>query len=63
MDTSSHSTESQRDRLLNGKVFTTLSEAKVLIEDRRKEYNQGYGLPPKIIPSIELELNLREPIE
>jgi len=29
-----------RDELLNGEIFTTLTEAKVLIERWRKEYNQ-----------------------
>ena len=29
-----------RDELLNREVFTTLEEAKVLIEQRRREYNQ-----------------------
>tara|TARA_B000000460_G_scaffold238198_1_gene201661 strand:- start:129 stop:479 length:351 start_codon:yes stop_codon:yes gene_type:complete len=29
-----------RDELLNGEIFTTLLEAKVLIENWRKEYNQ-----------------------
>ena len=29
-----------RDELLNGKIFTTLLEAKVLIEQWRNEYNQ-----------------------
>jgi len=29
-----------RDELLNREIFTTLTEAKVLIADRRKEYNQ-----------------------
>ena len=29
-----------RDELLNGEVFTTLTEAKILIEGWRKEYNQ-----------------------
>ena len=29
-----------RDELLNGEVFTTLTEAKVLIEQWRREYNQ-----------------------
>ncbi len=29
-----------RDELLNREVFTTLTEAKVLIEDWRREYNQ-----------------------
>ena len=28
-----------RDELLNREIFTTLTEAKVLIADRRKEYN------------------------
>jgi putative transposase len=29
-----------RDELLNREIFTTLTEAKVLIEQRRREYNQ-----------------------
>ena len=29
-----------RDELLNGEIFTTLFEAKVLIEEWKKEYNQ-----------------------
>ena len=29
-----------RDELLNRDVFTTLTEARILIEDWRKEYNQ-----------------------
>jgi len=29
-----------RDELLNREIFTTLTEAKVLIEQWRKEYNQ-----------------------
>ena len=29
-----------RDELLNREIFTTLTEAKILIEQRRKEYNQ-----------------------
>ena len=29
-----------RDELLNGEIFTTLLEAKALIEQWRKEYNQ-----------------------
>jgi transposase InsO family protein len=29
-----------RDELLNGEIFTSLLEAKVLIENWRKEYNQ-----------------------
>jgi putative transposase len=28
-----------RDELLNGEIFTTLLEAKVLIEQWKKEYN------------------------
>ena len=30
-----------RDELLNRKVFTTLTEAKVLIEQWQREYNQA----------------------
>ena len=49
-----------RDELLNGEIFTTLLEAKVLIEDWRKEYNQvrphsslGYRPPaPEAIQSV-----------
>ena len=48
-----------RDELLNGEVFTTLLEARVLIEQWRKEYNQvrphsalGYRAPaPEAIPA------------
>ena len=29
-----------RDELLNGEIFTMLTEAKVLIEQWRREYNQ-----------------------
>jgi len=29
-----------RDELLNREIFTTLTEAKILIEEWRKEYNQ-----------------------
>ena len=52
-----------RDELLNSEIFTTLTEAKILIEEWRKEYNQvrphsalGYRPPapeatiPVIIP-------------
>jgi putative transposase len=48
-----------RDELLNGEIFTTLTEARVLIEEWRKEYNQvrphsalGYRppAPEAIIP-------------
>ena len=31
-----------RDELLNWEIFTTLTEAKVLIEQRRREYNQAH---------------------
>ena len=41
-----------RDELLNGEIFYTLQEAKILIENRRREYNEirphsslGYKLP------------------
>jgi hypothetical protein len=40
MDTSSHSLASLRDELLDREVFTTLKEAKVLIEQWRREYNE-----------------------
>ena len=33
-----------RDELLNGEIFDTLFEAKVLIEQRRIEYNQASQL-------------------
>jgi putative transposase len=48
-----------RDELLNREIFTTLTEARVLIEEWRKEYNQvrphsalGYRppAPEAIIP-------------
>jgi len=32
--------EKLRDELLNPEIFTTLTEAKILIEEWRKEYNQ-----------------------
>ena len=49
-----------RDELLNREIFTTLTEAKVLIEQWRKEYNQvrpysslGYQPPaPETILSV-----------
>jgi len=51
-----------KDELLNGKVFTTLAEAKVLIEQWRGEYNRtrphssgGYRLPA---PEAKLSLTL-----
>ena len=51
-----------RDELLNWEVFTTLTEAKVLIEQWRREYNQvrphsalGYRLPaPEVIMPVTL---------
>jgi putative transposase len=51
-----------RDELLNREIFTTLEEAKVLIEQWRREYNQvrphsalGYRPPaPEAIMSITL---------
>jgi transposase InsO family protein len=51
-----------RDELLNREVFTTLTEAKVLIEAWRKEYNHfrphsalGYRPPvPEAKPSLTL---------
>jgi len=50
-----------RDELLNGEIFTTLLEARVLIENWRREYNQirphsslGYRPPaPQAIRSME----------
>jgi putative transposase len=55
-----------RDELLNREVFTTLLEAKVLIEDWRREYNQvrphsslGYRPPaPEAIESVPVALAL-----
>ncbi len=51
-----------RDELLNGEIFTTLTEAKVLIEQWRREYNQvrphsalGYRPPaPEAIITVTL---------
>jgi putative transposase len=51
-----------RDELLNGEVFTTLTEAKIIIEQWRREYNQvrphsalGYQPPaPEAIMSLTL---------
>jgi len=48
-----------RDELLNREIFTTLGESRVLIERRRREYNQvrphsalGYRPPaPEAIPA------------
>ena len=53
-----------RDELLNGEIFTTLLEAKVLIENWRKEYNQfrphsslGYRPPaPEAIRPVKVEI-------
>ena len=52
-----------RDELLNGEIFTTLLEARVLIENWRREYNQirphsslGYRPPaPQAIRSMEFK--------
>ena len=51
-----------RDELLNGEVFTTLTEAKVLIEQWRREYNHfrphsalGYRPP---VPEAKISLTL-----
>jgi len=35
-----------RDELLAREIFTTLEEAKVLVEQWRKEYNQGRPIVP-----------------
>ena len=51
-----------RDELLNREIFATLTEAKILIEQWRKEYNQvrphislGYRLPaPEAAISVTL---------
>jgi transposase InsO family protein len=53
-----------RDELLNGKIFTTLLEAQILIESWRKEYNQlrphsspGYRPPaPETIKPTKVEI-------
>ena len=53
-----------RDELLKGEIFTTLLEAKLLIENRRKEYNQfrphsslGYRPPaPEAIRPVKVEI-------
>ena len=51
-----------RDELLNGEIFTTLAEAKIIIEQWRREYNEvrphsalGYRPP---IPEAKLSLTL-----
>ncbi len=51
-----------RDELLNGEIFTTLIEAKVVIEQWRREYNQvrphsalGYRAPA---PETKMSLTL-----
>ena len=55
-----------RDGLLNGEIFTTLLEAKVLIENWRREYNTirphsslGYKppAPEAVMPSYERKSN------
>ncbi len=52
-----------RDELLNREIFTTLTEAKILIEQWRREYNQlrpdsslGYR-PPAHVARILVTLN------
>ena len=42
-----------RDELLNREIFTTLTEAKVLIEQWRREYNQDCipNVPPCLLVS------------
>ena len=53
-----------RDELLNGEIFTTLLEAKVLIENWGNEYNQfrphsslGYRPPaPEAIRPVKVEI-------
>ena len=53
-----------RDELLKGEIFITLLEPKVLIENRRKEYNQfrphsslGYRPPaPEAIRPVKVEI-------
>ena len=51
-----------RDELLNGEIFTTLTEAKIIIEQWRREYNQvrphsalGYRPPA---PEAKMSLTL-----
>ena len=53
-----------RDELLNGEIFTTLIEAKVLIEEWKKEYNQvrphsslGYKPPA---PEAKIQVTLTQ---
>lgn len=48
-----------RDELLNGEIFTTLLEAKVLIEEHRRQYNEdrvhsslGYSTPKEFAASL-----------
>jgi len=55
-----------RDELLNGEIFDTLLEAKVVIEDWRREYNQhrphsslGYKPPApeaRMLENLTLEM-------
>ena len=54
-----------RDELLNGEIFYTLNEAKVILESWRKEYNHvrphsslGYRVPVPLatLPSYEVEM-------
>jgi putative transposase len=51
-----------RDELLNGEIFTTLTEAKIIIEQWRREYNEvrpyrslGYRPPA---PEAKMALSL-----
>jgi hypothetical protein len=41
-----------KTELFNRRVFTTLNEARVLIEDLRKEYNQGEATQCAQVPPI-----------
>jgi len=46
-----------RDELFNGEIFTTLTEAKILIEQWRREYNHfrphsALGYRPEVVPKI-----------
>ena len=53
-----------RDELLNREIFTTLTEAKILIEEWRKEYNQvrphsALDYRPPAPETIAVDSNLR----
>ena len=49
-----------RDELLNREVFTTLTEAKVLIEQWRREYNQvrPHSALAHMLPTTEYAINI-----